>query len=210
MVQPVVSRGTSVGGRWRRIDPDRLTPHRLSPDHLSPALDLLDEAAAWLAGRGIDQWPSSFRDPSATDVPMDRPEALRRYAEAGQLWVLRDGAFHDEAVATAVVTHWPDLDFAHGWPGGHSDLFNARYLCRMAVSRAVAGQRVGAMMVDFAAWLTRNVGASWVRLDCAKGNPGLHAYYKGLGFEHVHTVDLPDRKSGALFQRRVARSCSTD
>lgn len=196
---------------WRRINPERLTPHQLAPHEIDVALDLLDDSARWLREQGIaNQWPSSFRDPAPGDVIKDRPEALRRHAQIGQVWVLRDGGFHDQPVGTITVTHWPELDFAHYWPGGHDDLFDARYLCRMAVSRSVAGQGVGAMLVSYAQWLARNVGVSWLRLDCAKRNEKLHAYYKRLGFEHVTTVELHDRQTGALFQRPVAPTAARE
>ncbi|MGH3794664.1 MAG: GNAT family N-acetyltransferase [Pseudonocardiaceae bacterium] len=190
-------------GTWRRIDRSLLTPHQLDPDSLDEAVDLLEEAASWLKSKGIEQWPSSFRAPGKDDILKDRVEGLRRHADAGQLWVLRDGGNNDQAVATAVVTHWPELDFAHGWPGGHSDLFDARYLCRMAVARAVSQQGLGRVMIGYAEWLARAAGITYLRLDCSKSNEKLHAYYRRAGFDQVGLVDLNDRKTGALFQKRV-------
>lgn len=189
---------------WRRIDPERLVPCQLGADQTDEALNILDEAAAWLRDRGVDsQWPTSFREPSPEDIPRDRVEELRQYALLGQLWVLRDRAYDNQAVGTIVITHWPDLEFAHHWPGGHHNLFDARYLARMAVRRSVAGQGVGSMMVEFAAWVARSIGVSNLRLDCAKTNTALHQYYERLGFRRVGTVELPWRKSGALFERPV-------
>ncbi len=188
---------------WRRIDPERLIPAQLGPDQIDEALDVLDDVSGWLHERGIDQWPASFRDPLPTDIPRDRVEELRRYAEYGQLWVLRDQTLYDQVVGTLVITHWPDLDFAHHWPGGHSDLFDARYLARMAVRRDVAGQGVGAQLVDFAAWVARSVCVSKLRLDCSQTNTALHRYYESLGFTHLTTVSQPGRKTGALFERSV-------
>ena len=195
---------------WRRIDRSRLTPHLLPAGQIDEALDLLDEAAAWLRARGVgSQWPTSFRDPSASDVNRDRLGELRKYADLGQLWVLRDSGHGGQAVATATVTHLPDMDFASQWPDGTSghhfatSLWDARYLCRMAVSRSVSGQGVGAVMVDFAGWLARNAGVSTLRLDCSKTNTKLHTYYEGIGFKRVGTAEVPGRLSGALFQKLV-------
>jgi GNAT superfamily N-acetyltransferase len=186
----------------RRIDLTCLVPARLTPEQIGESLALLDESAAWLRARGIQgQWPQSFTSPATTDVKRDRPAELRRYAEAGQLWVLRDDGYR--AVATAAVTHWADQDFAHHWPGGHADLFDARYLCRMASARDVAGQGVGAAMIDFAEWLARCAGVSKLRLDCSKTNTALHDYYRRQGFEQVGLVDLEWRLSGALFERPI-------
>jgi GNAT superfamily N-acetyltransferase len=194
-----------TGPARRRINLSRLYPQRLRPDDMSEALTLLDASAAWLRNQGVQgQWPTSFTDPSPDDVPRDRPEELRRYAAAGQLWVFRDAEYDDAVVATVVVTHWPDLDFAHYWPCGHSGLFDARYLCRMTVAREVRGNGVGAAVVGFAEWLATCAGVSFLRLDCSKTNTRLHEHYQSLGFERVGTADLPHRLSGALFERPVS------
>lgn len=186
----------------RRIDLSQLVPVLAS--RTVDSLNLLNESARWLREQGVEgQWPSSFTDPSPADVPRDRVEELNRYMAAKQLWVFRDGGYAGEPVATVVVTHWPDLDFAHHWPCGHSELFNARYLCRMAVARSVAGQGVGAAVVDFADWLARCAGVAYLRLDCSKTNTRLHDHYRSLGFEHVATAELGHRLSGALFERPV-------
>lgn len=188
---------------WRLINPERLIPVQLPPDQLDEALDILDEACTWLAARGANQWPASFRNPLPTDTSRDRITELQRYASHGQLWVLRDLDFDRQAVATLVVTHWPDLDFAHHWPGGHSELFNARYLRRGAVRRAVAGQHVGGMLLGFAAWIATNVGVAKLRMECSKHNTKLHDLVRTAGFTHVGTVDLEWRKTGALFERAL-------
>lgn len=189
---------------YRRIDLSRLYPDQVQPSGMSEVLGLLDASASWLRKQGIGgQWPSSFTDPSPTDVPRDRPEELRRYAAAGQLWVFRDQGYGRAAVATVVVTHWPDLDFAHYWPCGHAGLFNARYLCRMTVDRSVRGQGVGAVVVDFAGWMARCAGVEFLRLDCSKTNVRLHEHYRSLGFAQVGVADLPHRLSGALFERPI-------
>jgi hypothetical protein len=44
------------------------------------------------------------------------------------------------------------------------------------------------------------IEAGSLRRDCAKNNTRLHDYYRQLGFA-LWTIDLPRRKSGALFQR---------
>lgn len=193
-----------TGPARRLIDLSNLYPQQLYPSAMSEALDLLDRSAAWLRERGIEgQWPSSFTDPSPNDVPRDRLGELRRYSAAGQLWVFRDTGCGDVAVATVVVTPWPDMDFSHYWPCGHSGLFNARYLCRMTVAREVRGRGVGAAVVGFAEWLATCAGVSFLRLDCSKTNRRLHEHYQRLGFERVGTADLPHRLSGALFEKSI-------
>jgi hypothetical protein len=43
--------------------------------------------------------------------------------------------------------------------------------------------------------------ACWLRVDAWKTNPDLGRYYESQSFAHVRTVDLPHRRSGALYQR---------
>lgn len=189
---------------WHRISGARLTPYQFGANQLDEVLDLLDEVARWMRQQGIDGWPASFREPAPEDVSKDRVEALRRHAHIGELWGLRDEAFGRQLVGTIIVSYWPDVDFGHGWNCTQSELFDARYLYRLATRRAIAGQGVGRMLVEFGHWLAYCAGVSWLRLDCSKTNTALHDYYRKMGFEHVNTVDLADRKSGALFQRPVA------
>jgi ribosomal protein S18 acetylase RimI-like enzyme len=53
----------------------------------------------------------------------------------------------------------------------------------------VRGQGLGARLISAAASLTRERGRSWLRLDCDRDNPGLRAYYEGLGFDHAGDVE---------------------
>lgn len=186
-----------------RLDLSRLYPQAVQPTRVPQVLAMLDETAAYLRARGITgQWPASFTDPLPTDVEKDRPGELRKYAEASQLWMFHNGPGGDP-VSTVVCTHWPDLDFAHYWPCGHSGLFNARYICRMAVRPVYRGNGVGAAMMDFAGWLARLAGVEYLRLDCSKTNTRLHEHYRSLGFEHVATADCDWRLSGALFEKYI-------
>ncbi|MGH2941792.1 MAG: GNAT family N-acetyltransferase [Solirubrobacteraceae bacterium] len=106
----------------------------------------------------------------------------------------------DAPVGTFALDHHADPEF---W---HDDLDGAHagYLHRLAVAHIHAGRGIGATLVDHAAALVVASGRRWLRLDCAKHNARLHTYYTNLGFTHIRTIDLSHRKSGALFQRRVA------
>lgn len=166
---------------------------RVKPAELAPVLGVLDAAAWWLCERGRDDWAEGF-DPDEW-----RAEALRRHAAAGEVYLLTD----DRApLATMTVTGWADLDFAHGWPDGEPG--NARYVVRLAVAHHGAG--LGRVMLEHAVDIATATGVTWLRLDCAKNNPRLHSHYASRGFAHVNTVDLPHRRSGALFQRGL-RPC---
>ena len=65
------------------------------------------------------------------------------------------------------------------------------------------GRNIGARLVAWANDRASQRGHEWLRLDCFRTNTKLHAYYEGLGFQRVATVEHPSRGSGALFQRPV-------
>ena len=59
-------------------------------------------------------------------------------------------------------------------------------------------------LLDFAGEQAEAQGKPWVRLDCWRTNTALHAYYLARHFQHLRTVEVPGRGSGALFQRPAA------
>ncbi|MFD8550364.1 GNAT family N-acetyltransferase [Streptomyces fradiae] len=157
------------------------------PDELEVVEGLLKEASAWLAARGIDQW----QYPPHTD-------RITRALERGDCYL----AFrNDKPAGTLQVDDFADPEF---WTADDRPE-TALYVHRMAVSREASGEGLGAVLLDWAAGQARDAGKTWLRLDAWKDNPGLHRYYEEHGFELVRIVDLPHRRSGALYQRRVNR-----
>jgi ribosomal protein S18 acetylase RimI-like enzyme len=147
-------------------------------------LTVLEDAAAWLASRAIDQWrPGGF----------DRCEILqsidRRELHLAQV----DG----RDVAT-IILQWSDPMF---WPPeGHDQ---AGYVHKLAVRRASAGRGLGEELLDWAAARSAERGKRFLRLDCQGTNPGLCAYYEKLGFTRrgqkmVRTWQV------ALYEREVS------
>lgn len=153
------------------------------PDELELVEGLLSGASDWLASRGIDQW----QYPPHTDRI---GQALLR----GEVFL----AFADgQPIATLQVDTAADPEF---WmPEDKPEA--ALYVHRMAVRREAAGMGVGGMLLDWAAEQAAAAGKTCLRLDAWKDNPGLHHYYERAGFTLIRVVDLPHRRSGALFQR---------
>jgi GNAT superfamily N-acetyltransferase len=153
------------------------------PDEQPIVEDLLREASAWLASRGINQWqypPHSDR--------------IKTGLQRGSVYIADvDGI----PVATLQVDDFADPEF---WTAGDAPQ-SALYVHRMAVSRKYAGSGIGSKMLDWVTLKAASHGKKWVRLDAWKSNVDLHRYYINVGFTHVRTVDLPHRGSGALFQR---------
>lgn len=159
----------------------RIRPGR--PDEIHVVEALLSGASMWLASRGIDQW--------------QYPPHRDRIAAALAQGVCFLGFEADEPVATIQVDDFADPEF---WTPSDAPE-TALYVHRMAVRRDTAGRNVGAQLLDWAGSHAASQGKAWLRLDAWKDNLGLHRYYKSVGFTLVRIVDLPHRRSGALFQR---------
>ncbi|MFI6302344.1 GNAT family N-acetyltransferase [Amycolatopsis thailandensis] len=165
--------------------PEPLTPDATirpaRPDEEDAVLDLLAEAAAWLTGRGIRQWPRRF----------PRESVNRQIALGEALLITR----HGKPIATCVVTEAePDLWGENTEP--------AYYLGRLAVAREAAGTGLGVRIIDWAGERAAARGKSFVRVATTRDNPALRALYVRAGFEHV--ADPPEVTwPTSLYQRRT-------
>lgn len=151
------------------------------PGEEDVVLDLLAEAAAWLQGRGIAQWPARFPE-----------ESVRaQIAEGEALLVEKAG----RPVATLVVAE----DEAELWG---RDVAPAYYISRLAVARHASGAGLGHRIIDWVAGRAAERGWRHVRLATASDNPELRRYYERAGFTHV--ADPPDaRWPTSLYEREV-------
>ena len=129
-----------------------------SPRQLDDVLAVLDEAAAWLQGRKVVQWPPRF-EPSWADGAISR----------GETWLVRVG----ETISGTVTLDLADPVW-DGFPGA------ALYVHRMAVCRRAAG--LGTEILGWAAGVARERAREALRLDCVTSNGGLRAYYEAAGF----------------------------
>ncbi|MBB5852204.1 GNAT family N-acetyltransferase [Amycolatopsis umgeniensis] len=169
------------------------SPEPLTPDAtIRPArlgeedavLDLLAEAAAWLTGRGIHQWPRRF--------PW---ESLHQQIETGEaLLIVR----HGKPIATCAVSEAePEL-----W--GETTT-SAYYLGRLAVAREAAGAGLGVRIIGWVGEKAAARGKAFVRVATTSTNPALRELYERAGFEHV--MDPPAAKwPTSLYQRRTTMS----
>lgn len=172
-----------------------LTPERAILDDAPAIHALRAEAREWLSARGSDQWDR------VRDSDPESPRSLEGSIRRGDVYVVRDGS---AIVATITVDTYADPEF---WtPEDEPD--SALYVHRMIVARSAAGANLGGRLIDWAAQLATERGKRWLRLDAWRSNLDLHAYYARHGFEHVRTVHLPHRGSGALFQRPAQSSGS--
>lgn len=163
---------------------------RASVRDLDDFLDVLATASARLHARGLDQWPVRFAD-----------ERVRPDIEAGDAYVVRDS--DGQVIATVIFNAQGDPDF---WtPDELAE--PAFYLNKIAT---LGGHRgLGAALLDWCGREAALRGADLLRLDAWRTNHELHRYYLRQGFRHVRTVELPHRRSGALFER-PARDLTTE
>jgi GNAT superfamily N-acetyltransferase len=164
---------------------DHITVRPARADELDIVAELWDEASRWLGSRGIDQW----------QYP-PRREAIAHGIAAGDCWLVEE---EGRVIGTITVDDCADEEF---W-GPEDDPDDALYLHRMVTVREVAGREIGSALLDWASRRAASLGKRWVRLDAWRSNHELQRYYRDRGFKHVRTVELAQRKSGALFQREA-------
>ncbi|MGW3650864.1 GNAT family N-acetyltransferase [Streptomyces sp. NPDC000878] len=164
------------------------------PYDVAKLLAFREEAAAWLRGRGSDQWSPPY--------PADK---LLATIEAGTVFMLRDG--HTTA---GTITLTPDAE---------ERLWTAEELAepsifvnKLTVAREYAGQNLGERLLDWAGDRAHRAGTQWLQLDAWTTNVGLQRYYLAQGFTHVRTVhegaavNGGPRVSGWLAQREARRA----
>ena len=163
------------------------------PDDLDTLIAFRDEAADWLARRGVDQW----QEPWPTEDLM--VEGMLRNIQAGETFIVWDD--DGTPAATITVNQWakPEL-----WTPEEA-AEPALYAHKVTVARAYAGQGLGAELLDWAGTRAADNGAIWLRVDVWTTNEQLQHYYLNQGFTHVRTMVLPHNPSGALFQRPARR-----
>ena len=161
-----------------------------SAEDLPVVFALLNDAAEWLASRGIDQWPARFERDGEW-----RAERIEKYVADGYVYIASDDRGY---VATITLSPHADPDFAHGWPDGPGD---ALYVYRMATMRRAAGRNLGARLLDWADRPRRQRRPLLApprrpppqpRTSVLLRTPRLHPR------RHGHP---PPRGSGALYQR---------
>jgi ribosomal protein S18 acetylase RimI-like enzyme len=152
------------------------------PDDLDTAVQVITEVSAWLAGKDIS-WLLDF------------PGPFKKRIALGEVYL---AYLNDWKTLTGTVSlgREPDPELWRSYPG------QARYVHRLAVRRKFAGRGIGRALLNLAGHVAATENVPWLRLDCSKDNQALQGYYLDQGFEHLDTVDLPHRLSGALFQRR--------
>jgi GNAT superfamily N-acetyltransferase len=158
--------------------------------------NLIEDATTWLRrDKGSDQWEKPWPSQDEQD------KRIREHLRQGRTWIAWDG---DTAVAT--ITADPDQD-----PRWKDRLRSgpAVYIQRFVVARSVAGQGLGAALLNWAGGKgQRDHGAVWIRVNCWTSNTALHGYYVTQGFTECGFSD-DGSPSRARFER-AARQAGDD
>ena len=159
---------------------------------LDTILAMRQEAARWLAQRGIDQWSAPW--PSEEGLKATILAAI----DSGDTWMAEESG---QVIGTITVDSrtpppglWTPAELAEP----------AQYVHRLIVRRAAAGQGLGARLLTWADEMAAQRGARWLRLDVWTTNKPLRRYYQQLGFRLVRVVHRADYPSGALLQRPIS------
>lgn len=132
------------------------------PADIEAVLSILEEAARWLASRGIDQWRLG-------SSPRDR---VVNRIERGEVYL----AVIDGRPIGSLVLQWSDEET---WGDVPED---AGYVHGLAIRRALAGRGLGRELLRWAENRAAAAGKEYLRLDCAAGNRALNGYYERAGF----------------------------
>lgn len=166
---------------------------RATPDDLQTVLRLIDDAAAWLRGREVDQWARPWPTRAARD------HRVRDGLSAGKTWIAWDGG-----IAAATITLSCDGD-PRLWT--ERELGEpAAYVHRLVIDRRYAGVGLGAELLDWAglrAW--QEWGARYIRIDVWTTNSELQAYYLRQEFTRVRLCPDTTYPAGCLMEKPIHR-----
>ena len=173
---------------------ETLRIRRAAADDMETIVGLIDDARAWLPGKGTDQWARPWPNPPARDA------RVLRDLKAGRTWLVHEDG-DDAPVATVTCS---DRGNRRLWTQDEQ-LVSAAYIARLIVRRNRAGERIGEALIDWAgARGVRCWSAQWIRIDVWTTNDALHNYYEKRGFQHYKVCKFKEGEyypSAALFQK---------
>lgn len=154
------------------------------PADLPIVMEILGEAAAWLAAKGIDQWPSPPNE--------HWWRRMERHIANREMYL---ASLNGEAIGTLRLT----LSDPY-WPNGEQ---NAGYVHSLAVRTRAHGLKMGNALLTWAMDEIRHQGRQYLRLDCATWNGRLRSYYEELGFRFCGQLQ-DDDYTAALYEMKIA------
>lgn len=148
-------------------------------------IDILTDAVSYKLKHDDHSWGSE---------PYSERE-VRGLIKNGDTYAVYDGK---ELIATFGL-HWEDERI---WGQQPPD---SGYLHRLAVREDKHGQKIGSIIIDWAAAEVAKNNRHYLRLDCDERNSKLCGYYEKLGFQKVGHKLIPSAKDyyANLYERPV-------
>lgn len=167
-------------------------------DDMPIILGFIDEAAAWLADKGTDQWSKPW------PTTRQRDRRVRRGIRDKCTWIVEDDGRPIATISCRPRGNpklWTDAESAEP----------AVYVSRLIVCRDYGGQAIGNELFDWAGkWAAAQYGARWVRIDVWTTNTLLHEYYEKRGFSLMRKCDYVEYPSAMLFQKSATAITDAD
>ena len=135
-------------------------------DDVDDVVEVLDEVATWMSGRGIAQWPPRFA-----------ANWVWSAVEAGETWLV----VVDNHTAATITLSWED-------PLWDLETSAAGQVHGIAVRRFAGG--LGVTLLDWVQDEALRRGRPLLRLDCVADNQRLRAYYQAARFLHRGDVEV--------------------
>lgn len=161
---------------------------RASASDFDRVYQLLVDASAWLRARGLRQWTRVY--------PAER---FAQEVGAGLVWYW---SVDDGPIATATLYESRPEYYP---PGTWEDSTAVWYLCRLAIARPFAGQRVGELALASIERDAVAAGVERLRLDADLSNPFLEDYYVRQGFQRHLVVEIFGERA-LLLEKRLPTS----
>jgi protein-tyrosine phosphatase len=162
-----------------------ITIRRAQASDATAVVALRDEAAAWLLGRGIQQW-----QPGEVS-----PDDVLGWLATGRVYI----AELDRALVGSVRLAWTDVEV---WGEQPPD---AGYVQALVTARASAGRGLGPRLLHHGEAVIARSGRPLARLSCSRGNAGLESFYAAAGYTEVgsRTFDRPGWEPVTLLQKAI-------
>lgn len=172
----------TLPGEFKTASDDKTHIRQATPEDYPIVIEIIGEAAAWLKGKGIDQWPSPPNE--------HWQRRTAEQVERGEYHIAYEG---EEPVGVFRLT-WHDAYWLDDGQAG--------YLHRLAVRRNKHYQGLGDILVDWAVALIIEKKRHFIRLDVAAWNNRIRQYYEERGFSFCGQVEDHDYL-GALYEKRI-------
>ena len=150
---------------------------------LDRIMEILSDGRDALAALGTDQWQGGYPTREIIENDIARRESLVSVDDEGRL------------MATAMVACRDELDYREIFDGAWLTESLPDDPCYVVVHRvAVASEKkhngVGASILDYAAWLARELGCASVRIDTHPGNVPMQKLLEKNGFTRCGTIRI--------------------